>query len=170
MRDVRGMCVCTSIFFQIHLFQLPSTYVWICLSSFRLFSSNSNFIIECLSICFILLSTLLFKISKLGRLTVWLARDWIHLIKLNTLNLFITKLPKLSINNLTHFNPFLFLQQGVQAILGVLKSVEEIARDTPPVDNSGSRFGNPAFRTFYDRTKEVMHITFFLCFICNSFY
>jgi serine/threonine-protein phosphatase 2A activator len=31
----------------------------------------------------------------------------------------------------------------------------EIAKQTPPIDNSGSRFGNPAFRTFYDRVGEV---------------
>lgn len=28
-------------------------------------------------------------------------------------------------------------------------------RDTPPVENGKSRFGNPAFRTFYDRVNEV---------------
>ncbi|KDQ56607.1 hypothetical protein JAAARDRAFT_36089 [Jaapia argillacea MUCL 33604] len=43
---------------------------------------------------------------------------------------------------------------GVEAILGVLDKVEEIAKDTPPVDNKASRFGNPAFRTFYDRVAE----------------
>lgn len=41
------------------------------------------------------------------------------------------------------------------AVLSVLDKIEEIARETPPIDNSGSRFGNPAFRTFYDKVKEV---------------
>jgi len=48
--------------------------------------------------------------------------------------------------------------QGVKSLMGILDSVEEIARETPPVENSASRFGNPAFRTFYDRVVEVyMH-------------
>ncbi|KAK1225745.1 Serine/threonine-protein phosphatase 2A activator 2 [Marasmius sp. AFHP31] len=45
--------------------------------------------------------------------------------------------------------------EGVKAILEILDRVEEIAKDTPPVENSASRFGNPAFRTFYDRVQEV---------------
>ena len=40
-------------------------------------------------------------------------------------------------------------------VIGVLDMVERIAKDTPPVDNAASRFGNPAFRTFYDRVVEV---------------
>ncbi|KAH9934152.1 uncharacterized protein B0H18DRAFT_979700 [Fomitopsis serialis] len=44
---------------------------------------------------------------------------------------------------------------GVKAVLGVLDGVEEIARATPPVDNKASRFGNPAFRTFYDKVQEL---------------
>ncbi|KAJ8083456.1 Serine/threonine-protein phosphatase 2A activator 2 [Marasmius tenuissimus] len=44
---------------------------------------------------------------------------------------------------------------GVKAILGILARVEEIVKDTPAVENSASRFGNPAFRTFYDRVQEV---------------
>lgn len=31
----------------------------------------------------------------------------------------------------------------------------DIAKHTPPVDNKLSRFGNPAFKTFYDRVGEV---------------
>jgi serine/threonine-protein phosphatase 2A activator len=46
--------------------------------------------------------------------------------------------------------------QGVKALLGVLDKVEEIAGNTPAVDNSASRFGNPAFRTFYDHVSEVL--------------
>lgn len=45
--------------------------------------------------------------------------------------------------------------KGVQAILQALDKVEEIAKATPAVDNSASRFGNPAFRTFYDKVEEV---------------
>ena len=33
--------------------------------------------------------------------------------------------------------------------------MEKIAKETPPVDNAASRFGNPAFRTFYDKISEV---------------
>ncbi|KIM80663.1 hypothetical protein PILCRDRAFT_528915 [Piloderma croceum F 1598] len=43
---------------------------------------------------------------------------------------------------------------GVTAVLGVLDKVEEIAKNTPAVENSASRFGNPAFRTFYDKVSE----------------
>lgn len=45
--------------------------------------------------------------------------------------------------------------QGVIGILSVLDKVERVALDTPPVNNSGSRFGNPAFKTFYDKVAEV---------------
>ena len=41
------------------------------------------------------------------------------------------------------------------AVRGVLDRVEELAKATPPVDNKASRFGNPAFRTFYDKVQEV---------------
>jgi serine/threonine-protein phosphatase 2A activator len=39
--------------------------------------------------------------------------------------------------------------------------VEQITRETPPVNNAASRFGNPAFRTFYDQVTEVsaFHMT-----------
>lgn len=37
----------------------------------------------------------------------------------------------------------------------MLDSVLEIAKATPPVDNKLSRFGNPAFKTFYDRVAEA---------------
>lgn len=43
----------------------------------------------------------------------------------------------------------------MQNIIGILEKVEQIAKDTPAVDNSGSRFGNPAFRVFYDKVQEV---------------
>ncbi|KAL0566568.1 Serine/threonine-protein phosphatase 2A activator 2 [Marasmius crinis-equi] len=44
---------------------------------------------------------------------------------------------------------------GVKAVLNILSKVEDIAKETPPVDNSASRFGNPAFRTFYDKVQEA---------------
>ncbi|KAF9262725.1 Phosphotyrosyl phosphatase activator [Marasmius fiardii PR-910] len=45
--------------------------------------------------------------------------------------------------------------EGVKALLNVLSKVEEMVRDTPAVENSASRFGNPAFRTFYDKVQEA---------------
>ena len=45
--------------------------------------------------------------------------------------------------------------EAVKAILRVLDRVEQVAIDTPPVDNEKSRFGNPAFKTFYDKVKVV---------------
>jgi serine/threonine-protein phosphatase 2A activator len=45
--------------------------------------------------------------------------------------------------------------QSVKSILAMLDEVEETAKSIPPVDNSASRFGNPAFKTFYDRVQEV---------------
>ena len=47
------------------------------------------------------------------------------------------------------------LSTGAIAVLVLLDSVERVAKDTPPVENSASRFGNPAFRTFYDHVSEV---------------
>lgn len=40
-------------------------------------------------------------------------------------------------------------------VLEALDSVLVIAKETPPVDNKLSRFGNPAFRTFYDRVGSM---------------
>ncbi|KAI0298346.1 Phosphotyrosyl phosphatase activator [Multifurca ochricompacta] len=44
---------------------------------------------------------------------------------------------------------------GVTALVVVLDRVEALARETPPVDNAASRFGNPAFKTFYDKVQEA---------------
>ncbi|KAJ7476996.1 Phosphotyrosyl phosphatase activator [Mycena galericulata] len=44
---------------------------------------------------------------------------------------------------------------GVTAVLSILDAVEATARSIPPMDNAASRFGNPAFRTFYDRVYEL---------------
>ncbi|KAI0252737.1 Phosphotyrosyl phosphatase activator [Lactifluus subvellereus] len=45
--------------------------------------------------------------------------------------------------------------QGVTALIAVLDRVEGLAKETPPVDNAASRFGNPAFKTFYDKVEEA---------------
>ncbi|KIY68319.1 Phosphotyrosyl phosphatase activator [Cylindrobasidium torrendii FP15055 ss-10] len=47
------------------------------------------------------------------------------------------------------------ISPAVSAILNILDDVEAIVKDTPPVQNSASRFGNPAFRTFYDKVGEL---------------
>ncbi|KAI8989105.1 hypothetical protein BD414DRAFT_460529 [Trametes punicea] len=44
---------------------------------------------------------------------------------------------------------------AVQAVLDILDRIVETARCIPPVDNKASRFGNPAFRTFYDKVSEI---------------
>ncbi|KAJ7051205.1 Phosphotyrosyl phosphatase activator [Mycena amicta] len=44
---------------------------------------------------------------------------------------------------------------GVISVLKVLDTIEATANEIPPVDNAASRFGNPAFRTFYDRVAEL---------------
>ncbi|KAM5532997.1 hypothetical protein V8D89_013339 [Ganoderma adspersum] len=49
----------------------------------------------------------------------------------------------------------LSLSPSVQATLNVLERVSETAKSIPPVDNKASRFGNPAFRTFYDKVQEL---------------
>jgi serine/threonine-protein phosphatase 2A activator len=39
--------------------------------------------------------------------------------------------------------------------MSMLDTVLETAKATPPVDNKLSRFGNPAFKTFYDLVVDV---------------
>ncbi|KAG9085450.1 Serine/threonine-protein phosphatase 2A activator 2 [Ceratobasidium sp. 370] len=46
--------------------------------------------------------------------------------------------------------------ESVGSVIKVLEQIESIAQDTPPVDNNASRFGNPAFKTFYDKVQEVV--------------
>lgn len=41
-------------------------------------------------------------------------------------------------------------------MLKILDSVDAIIDETPPVNNEKSRFGNPAFRTFYDAVQKVV--------------
>ncbi|KAG8680683.1 Serine/threonine-protein phosphatase 2A activator 2 [Ceratobasidium sp. 423] len=45
--------------------------------------------------------------------------------------------------------------ENVTLILKLLERVEAIVQDTPPVNNNASRFGNPAFKTFYDKVQEA---------------
>lgn len=66
--------------------------------------------------------------------------------------------------------PLLNLQQGVQAILDVLDKVEQIAKDIPPVDNKASRFGNPAFKAFYDKVTEVRGIMHLLSMTAHRYF
>lgn len=39
--------------------------------------------------------------------------------------------------------------------MNILDIVKKLAIETPPVDNNKSRFGNPSFRTFYDKVQDV---------------
>ncbi|MCO5565868.1 hypothetical protein L7F22_019543 [Adiantum nelumboides] len=43
---------------------------------------------------------------------------------------------------------------AVEAIMSILNTIMKIVEEVPPEDGSSSRFGNPAFRTFYGRVKE----------------
>lgn len=47
------------------------------------------------------------------------------------------------------------LMKGVMVILSILDQVEGIAKNTPPANNVASRFGNPAFKEFYDKLSAV---------------
>lgn len=51
----------------------------------------------------------------------------------------------------------------MQAVLNILDKVAETTKDIPPVDNKASRFGNPAFRAFYDKIAEVRPAYTVLC-------
>lgn len=42
--------------------------------------------------------------------------------------------------------------------MGILDQVERLVRVTPPVENGKSRFGNPAFRDFYDKVQQVSSV------------
>lgn len=48
-------------------------------------------------------------------------------------------------------------------MIGILDAIDKLADKAPPVKNELSRFGNPAFRTFYDSVQAAMpqlHETF----------
>jgi len=55
--------------------------------------------------------------------------------------------------------------QHVGSVLRILDAVEQLCKDTPPVHNAASRFGNPAFRTLYDKIREVRSPAFFFLFL-----
>jgi len=46
--------------------------------------------------------------------------------------------------------------EAVLSLISILERVESIANNTPPVHNDASRFGNPAFKTFYDKVQEAL--------------
>lgn len=43
---------------------------------------------------------------------------------------------------------------AVEAIMSILNTIMKIVEEVPPEEGSSSRFGNPAFRTFYKRVQE----------------
>jgi serine/threonine-protein phosphatase 2A activator len=45
--------------------------------------------------------------------------------------------------------------QNIDKVLEILEKIKTIALAHPPVDNKASRFGNPAFREFYDQLNQV---------------
>ncbi|KAI5982641.1 hypothetical protein EDD15DRAFT_2377435 [Pisolithus albus] len=46
-------------------------------------------------------------------------------------------------------------EMGAKAILDVLDKIEDVVKDTPPMENKASWFGNPAFRMFYGKGDDV---------------
>ncbi|KAK4683947.1 serine/threonine-protein phosphatase 2A activator, partial [Tremellales sp. Uapishka_1] len=52
-------------------------------------------------------------------------------------------------------SPQRLTKQRTRPLIHILDSVLSLAKSVPPVDNSLSRFGNPAFKTFYDRLGAV---------------
>ncbi|KAI7907435.1 Phosphotyrosyl phosphatase activator [Cokeromyces recurvatus] len=46
------------------------------------------------------------------------------------------------------------ISENVQKVLSILETLLQYVKQIPPVENSKSRFGNPAFRTFYDKVKD----------------
>ena len=57
----------------------------------------------------------------------------------------------------------------MRSLLSILDQVQLIADQTPPVDNGKSRFGNPAFRDFYDKLSTVRRATLFLLTFAHNF-
>ena len=49
--------------------------------------------------------------------------------------------------------------QLTRSLLALLDEVLHTVEHTPPVDNAKSRFGNPAFRDFYDKVHSVSRRT-----------
>lgn len=50
---------------------------------------------------------------------------------------------------------FSFFKKSVEKVLSLLDALLQTKAEIPPVDNALSRFGNPAFVTFYDKAAEV---------------
>jgi serine/threonine-protein phosphatase 2A activator len=46
--------------------------------------------------------------------------------------------------------------QSVEKVLDLLDALIKLKLEIPPVENALSRFGNPAFVTFYDKAAEVI--------------
>ena len=44
-----------------------------------------------------------------------------------------------------------------RSLLSILQSVVKYTEETPPVDNKASRFGNPAFKTLYDKISAASY-------------
>ena len=51
-------------------------------------------------------------------------------------------------------DPAVHTSEATGAVLAILDEIEQLYHDTPPVDNGKSRFGNPAFRDFYDKLAQ----------------
>lgn len=47
-----------------------------------------------------------------------------------------------------------YVFEAIEYLISTLDRVEQLANDIPPVENKASRFGNPAFRTLYDKISE----------------
>lgn len=54
-------------------------------------------------------------------------------------------------------DPAVHTSEATDAVLSILDEIQQLYHDTPPVDNGKSRFGNPAFRTFYDKLAHRVH-------------
>ncbi|KAG9306712.1 hypothetical protein G9A89_004259 [Geosiphon pyriformis] len=48
------------------------------------------------------------------------------------------------------------ISQPVENIIAILDTVNSYCQEIPPVQNEKSRFGNPAFKDFYDRVQDTV--------------
>ncbi|OBZ83084.1 Serine/threonine-protein phosphatase 2A activator 2 [Choanephora cucurbitarum] len=60
----------------------------------------------------------------------------------------------------TKIDPSMPVSPNVQKTLDILETLLNWIKEIPPVENEKSRFGNPAFRTFYDKIQENIHDVF----------
>ncbi|KAI8140207.1 Phosphotyrosyl phosphatase activator [Fennellomyces sp. T-0311] len=51
-------------------------------------------------------------------------------------------------------DPNMDVSKNVATIIQILETLLQYVKEIPPVENSKSRFGNPAFRDFYDRVEN----------------